>query len=278
MSEFRADLHCHTTCSDGSLTPKQIVRHAVDLGLQGLSITDHDTVEAYVEATPEAEKLGLKLIPGAEFSANMDGISIHILAYSFSPTNPLMQDFCQRHKLRRQNRNRAILEKLAKKGMTISEEELNNSQSIPHHSIGRPHIALEMVRKGYVSSLQEAFKRFIGESAPCYDVGESFSVQETIELIHAVQGLAVIAHPHLVNKREIIHKLLKFPFDGIECFYSRFSPEDHKRWVEIAEKKQWLVTGGSDFHGDIKPNVALGCSWISEEPFNILLQHYLSHS
>lgn len=274
MNTFRADLHCHTTCSDGSLSPEQIVRLAVENGLSGLSITDHDTIAAYTTAIPVAKELGLKLLTGVEFSAEHKNTSIHVLAYGFSLTNVLIQDFCDQHTLRRRERNQTILTLLKKEGISISEQELHAEYgpSSKGKSWGRPHIAQAMVKKGFVKSVEEAFRKFIGDGKCAYAPGKTFSVAETIELIHAANGFAVLAHPMLIDKRSVAHDLLNLPFDGIEAYYAKISIERQLHWKRIAEEQGMMITGGSDFHGQLKPNIPLGCSWVNEERFNELMK------
>ena len=275
MNEFRADLHCHTTCSDGSLTPAQIVQLAKEKGLTGLSITDHDTIAAYQTAPKLCAQAGLQLLTGVEFSAAMNGVSIHILGYGFDVEAKSVADLCAWHTNRRQDRNEAMLKLLAKQGKVIQYEEL--AASIPAESselkrtIGRPHIALAMVGKGYAATPQEAFSKYIGEGRPCYVEGANFGVEETINAIHAAKGIAVIAHPHLIKNSEILQKLLTKEFDGIECYYGYFPQHKHKRWLKIAQKKSWLITGGSDYHGTAKPHIPLGCSWIDKTLFQAIL-------
>lgn len=273
MSEFRADLHCHTTCSDGSLSPIEILHLAKQNKLSALSITDHDTIEAYSQALPAALELGIELLTGVEFSAAHQNSSIHILGYGYQLENLAIQDFCKRHTERRLNRNRGILDLLHKIGMPISEEELQSTSSSSSHqkgTIGRPHIAMIMVKKGYITTPQEAFKKYIGEGRPCFVQGQTFTIEETIDVIHQAKGLAVIAHPHLIKQSHLLDILFAMNFDGIECYYGNFPAQDHKRWLKIAKKKNWLVTGGSDFHGSIKPNLNLGSSWIGKNEFQTL--------
>lgn len=282
MNEFRADLHCHTTCSDGTASPEEIIQAAAILKLSGLAITDHDTIDAYAEAVPLAKKLGIELISGVEFSAMHNDVSVHILAYSFPLVSPLIKDFCARHNERRTHRNREILKLLTQHGMPLNDEDVLavisehflKSTSPIHATIGRPHIALTMLKKGYIHSIQEGFNKYLGEGKCCYTPGESFSVQETIDIIHNAKGLAVIAHPHLISHPSTLKQLLTMNFDGIECYYARFPKESQERWLKIAKHRQWLVTGGSDYHGTIKPNNPLGASWVDEERFRILQNHF----
>jgi predicted metal-dependent phosphoesterase TrpH len=267
---FRADLHCHTTFSDGSLTPEQLLRHAKEIGLSAISITDHDTVEAYSQARPLAKELGLLLGAGAEFSCVFQKMSVHLLAYDFDLHAPEITNLCGLHRRRRTLRNKTILEKLSRLGMTIMEEELS---ALGTGTLGRPHIAHLMIKKGYASSIKDAFNRFIGDGKPCYDPGEGVSVQETIDIIHQAKGKAFVAHPHLLEHGRKIKELLKYPFDGIECHYAKFLPEQEKRWINTAKEKGWLISGGSDFHGPSKEYIQLGCSWVDEETFHKIFQH-----
>lgn len=273
-SDFRADLHCHTNCSDGSLTPLEIVKVAVELGLKGLAITDHDSIQAYVEAIPEAKKVGLELVSGVEFSAMHQAASVHILGYSFALDHPAIIEFCFKHKQRREGRNQAILERLAANGMPVSHEEMLECTSGSASTVGRPHIAQAMIKKGYVSSLPEAFKMYLGEGKPCYARGVSYSAEETIAVIHQAKGFAVIAHPHLIKEQRLVEQLVNLNFDGLEGYYALFYPSQNERWLKMAKRKGWMVTGGSDFHGAIKPAIPLGASWIGEETFGLLQNRY----
>lgn len=272
MIQFRADLHCHSTCSDGTATPEQLIDLAVKNELSGLSITDHDTVQAYQTALPYAKNRNIQLLSGIEFSCDHRGISVHILGYAFSLTNQPLLDFCLKHKNRRETRYQQILEKLNEHGMPI------DSATFGKGSIGRPHIAMAMIEKGYVSSVQEAFRTYLANNKPCYVPGETFSVEETIEIIHQAGGFAVIAHPHLIQESYIVTDLLRMPFDGLEGYYARFAPHQERRWLQIANHRQWLITGGSDFHGDIKTHIPLGCSWVSETTFKPLYDHFQQHA
>ena len=274
MSRYRADLHCHSTCSDGTYTPEKLLEHAVAVGLKGISITDHDTLEAYKTATQVAKSLGIDLIPGVELSAFHKGTSVHILGYAFFEGSRILHDFCKRHYLRRCERNANILELLGKHSVLLDEKDIfDECQGTP----GRPHIALAMVRKGYVRTIQEAFDKYIGDRKPCYSPGEQFSVEETLEVIHNAGGLAVIAHPDKIKSQKVVREILSMKFDGIEGYYSMMRPQREKKWIDIGRQKGWLITGGSDFHGDVKPHIPLGCSWVDEEAFQVLKIQYSNH-
>ncbi|MBN9376750.1 MAG: phosphatase [Chlamydiales bacterium 38-26] len=278
MNEFRADLHCHSTCSDGTVSPEELIRMAAARGLSGISITDHDTTEAYTNILPLAQDLGIEIISGVEFSSFLEDVSVHILAYSFPLDSPIIKNFCLRHHQRRTQRNREILKLLNTHGIAIREEDVLEALSADFEhvegAIGRPHIALAMLKKGYVTSIQEAFNKYLAEGKPCYAPGECFSVKETLDVIHAAKGLAIIAHPHLLKHPKTLKKLLEMNFDGMECYYACFNAASAKRWLKIAQHRQWLITGGSDYHGSIKPNISLGASWVNEETFRFLKNHF----
>jgi len=258
---YRADLHCHSTCSDGTLSPSELLHLAKEKSLSGIAITDHDTLDAYTdELFTEAKSLGVHLFVGVEFSTRHKGYPVHLLGYGVQKTEEILA-FCALHQKRRFMRNRAILENLKRLSIVIEEEELGDPSA---RTVGRPHIAQILLERGVVSSIQEAFDRFMGEGKPCFEPGESFTPEETIKMIHKAHGKAFIAHPHLVKKSSALKELLEMPFDGIECYYGRYSPQE-KKWLGIAKEKGWLISGGSDFHGSVKPHIELGCSWVDEE-------------
>jgi len=271
---FRADLHCHTTCSDGTVTPVGIIDMAIAKQLSGLSITDHDTIEAYHKAAPYAAEKNFPLISGVEFSTHFQEVSIHVLAYAFPLQASPILNLCNKHIIRRRHRNAEILKLLEKHSMPISEADLEEQRGFLSATITRPHIALAMVKKGYVSSIQGAFNEYLSEGKSCYVPGVAISLEETLKTIHEAQGLAILAHPHLIHETAILRKLLDLPFDGIESYYARFSLSDNQRWLKIAARKSWIITGGSDFHGEIKPGTTLGSSWVGQETFAKLLDHY----
>ncbi len=270
MTTFKADLHCHTYFSDGTDSPEELIVLAKKNGLSALSITDHDTISAYAEAIPAAKKNGIILGAGAEFSSSYDGLNVHILAYDFDLESPLIHAFCQKHKERRKLRNYRILEKLKKRQMPIPEEEL---EKMGTETLGRPHIAELLVKHRFVTSVQQAFDLYIGDGKICYDAGEPFTVDETLDLIHSARGKAFLAHPHFLGEGEKVFKLLEKPFDGIECLYANCLPQQEKRWIKAAERRGLLISGGSDYHGTLKPMLTLGCSFVNEETFYKIFQH-----
>lgn len=270
--EFRADIHCHTICSDGSDTPLQLLQVAKAAGLSGLSITDHDTIDAYTpELFEEAKKLEITLLPGVEISSELDDASVHILGYGYDLSDPGLKQFLILMQQRREERNRAILKKLADKQMPISEEELKAFAT--ERTIGRPHIAQIMVMKKYVQTARDAFEYYLREGASCYASGIKFEPKEVIEEIHKAKGKAVLAHPHFIKKGNFLKKLLNFRFDGIECHYAKLDKSQERPWLKLAKERNLIPTGGSDYHGQIKPHIPLGCSWVGEEVFKSLFHN-----
>ena len=236
MEGFRADLHTHTTSSDGSCTPLELLQAAQAKNLGGLSITDHDTVDAYPGLFEQAARLGIRLVTGVEFSAALGPTPIHILGYAFNSESPLILDYCRRHVLRRAERNRAILDRLRRHGMHVTDDELSERKVKKGGTIGRPHIAQAMVEKGYVGSIQEAFYRYLGEGKLCYEPGSPMTVEDTIDCLHRAGGFAVIAHPHLIDPKSAVRELVELPFDGVEAYYARFPLDQIQRWLKLAEK------------------------------------------
>lgn len=269
QNEFRADIHCHTICSDGSDHPLLLLRLAKQAGLQGLSITDHDTMDAYTpELFADAETLGIRLLSGIEISSELEDISVHILGYGYDLHDLKLKDFLIQMQKRRAERNSAILHKLAAKKMPISEEELKAFAT--ERTIGRPHIAQLMVSKGYVPTVRDAFEHYLREGAICYAPGIKYHPREVIDQIHEAKGKAVLAHPHFFKKGGLLRKLLDLPFDGLECYYSKLAKALELPWLKIAKERGLIATGGSDYHGTLKPHIPLGCSWVNEHTFELL--------
>lgn len=270
---FRADLHCHTTCSDGTFTPYEIIQEAVKVGLSGMSITDHDTMQAYENIFSYAHEMGIKLLPGIEFSAFHQEESVHILGYGFQIDHPVIINLCDKHLERRKNRNLAILERMQQHKLNISIEDIvveNGNRGLER--AGRPHFARALQKKGYVASISEAFIRYLGNSSPCYVHGSFITVQDTIDAIRSAKGKVILAHPYVYNYQFCYEIIRDFDFDGIEVYYGNTLPHLENTWKKAAEKRSMLMTGGSDFHGAMKPNLCLGASWTPEITFQHLYE------
>ena len=272
---FRADLHSHTTCSDGSFTPVELVRKAVEIGLSGLSITDHDGVDAYETALPEARRLGLEMVSGVEFSTRYFGEGVHVLGYGFDLQHEEIRTLCERHVKRRTNRNQKMVDLLQAGGIDVSMEDLLALPGVGK-VMGRPHMAQVLVNKGYVTSIKSAFRHYLGDGSRFYVEQDPVSVEETVAVIHAAGGFAVLAHPHLVSHRIDLSSLLDLGFDGIEGYYALMGPSQEEKYVSLGREKGLLITGGSDFHGETKLRIPLGCSWVNEETFSIFQERFKS--
>lgn len=260
-----ADLHCHSTFSDGSFTPTQIVELAHQKGFKGVSLTDHDTTKGLPELFEAAKKYNLVALSGIEFSCYHKNSSVHLLGYGFNLHHPAITRLEDKHLERREARNHAMVEKLKSLGIEVNLAEIKTDGVV-----GRPHIALLMVKKGYVSNLQEAFQKFLGEGKAAFVEAFTITLAETIEAIHEANGYAILAHPHLIDSSELFNQLLKYPLDGLECYYSNFNRDQNERYIKKVAQKEWIATGGSDFHGENKPYVAYGASFTDENTFRKL--------
>lgn len=269
---FKADLHCHSDYSDGSFSPKELILEAEKNSLQGLAITDHDSFYSFEEAYAAAQSLSIRFISGIELSVEEFGEHFHILGYAFDVQNPKFKEFISEYIRNRRSRIQEILKLLQKKDIEITEADLETLFKHPLNvmSLGRPHIAVILTQKGIVNSFQQAFDLFLKKHQICYVPSRGVKCSEAIKMIHQAGGKAILAHPHLIRSKTLIKNILCLPFDGIEGYYCYMPMKDNQRWIDIAEKKKWLVTGGSDFHGSIRPGVSLGQSWTNKETFEIL--------
>jgi predicted metal-dependent phosphoesterase TrpH len=270
---FKADLHCHSHCSDGALAPSQLLLKAQQLGLQGLSITDHDTLSAYSHLSiPEH----LALLSGIELSSALGRQSIHILGYGFELANHALNASCRALAAARITRVEQILSHLRRFQIKISLTELQ--QQFPATGLGRPHIAQMMVQKGYVKTPQLAFKRYLTDKR-CSQPLALLSPEAAIELIHQAKGKAVLAHPQHYTSKALINTLLALPLDGVEGHYARLAPHQEQAWLRLAEQKNWFITGGSDFHTPHHPYLnQLGSSWTPPKTFELLYQCHLANN
>jgi predicted metal-dependent phosphoesterase TrpH len=251
-----ADLHSHTTASDGLQAPSDNVRLAKELGLAAVAITDHDTVAGVEEALAAGERLGIIVVPGVEISTAAEGVEVHILGYYTDNANSLWLKRLAGQRDTRQARNKLILDRLRELGMNITEEELvtamdedKTGKPAGEASIGRPHIAAALIRKGYVSSMQEAFERYLAAGAAAYVNPPRPHPLEAIRWISEAGGTSVIAHPGLYGNDALVEELIVQGAEGIEVFHSDHGAAEEQRYTELAKKYGIIITGGSDFHG-----------------------------
>jgi 3',5'-nucleoside bisphosphate phosphatase len=257
------DLHTHTTASDGRLTPPQLIALAAEVGLCAVAVTDHDTVDGIAPARRCARDIGMPFVPGIEISAEYTATgTMHILGYFIDETTHSFADALAFLKLARRKRNPQIIERLNHYGVDITMEDVRREAG--SDQIGRPHFARAIVRKGYASSIPEAFDRFVKKGGPCYVNKERFSPERAIELIRKAGGIPVLAHPKTLNidfsveLPRLLARLREAGLMGIEAYYYSHSPSEEEYFLRLSRKSAMLATGGSDFHGDNKPKVALG--------------------
>lgn len=262
MKDRLIDLHTHSTASDGSLTPTELIRYAARKRLAALALTDHDGVDGLNEAVAEGKRLGIEVIPGVELSADHPDGTMHILGFFIDPRH---EGFCarlRRLQAARGERNPKIIQKLQNLGLKITYDEVVAASG--GGQVGRPHFAKVLVQKGYVSSMQGAFERYLKKGAPGYVEKFRFSPQEVITAIHEAGGVAVLAHPFTLFKDPsakldpYLGVLAGIGLDGLEVMYSSYSEEQNRTYRELAEKYHLLPSGGSDFHGSHKPGIDLG--------------------
>ncbi|QNU67666.1 PHP domain-containing protein [Ruminiclostridium herbifermentans] len=255
------DLHTHSTASDGSMSPAQLVRHAKDKGLTAVALTDHDTVEGISEALDEGNKIGIEVIPGIEISTNYKP-EMHILGYFFDNERYLnVQKELTEVRKGRENRNYKIINRLNELGIPVTEEELKEISL--SDTIGRPHFARLLIEKGYVKTMQEAFDKYLGKDGLAYFKRQELEPIDGINLIKKAGGIPVLAHPALLKMNyndldKLLMELKEYGLSGIEAIYSENSKEETGNLLRLAIKHELLVTGGSDFHGTYKNEIEIG--------------------
>jgi hypothetical protein len=245
----RADLHCHTTFSDGSLTPTGLVDRAAQRGVEVMALTDHDCTDGMPEALEAAARHpGFLLIPGIELSTDVPQDEVHVLGYFIDWQAPFFQERLQRMRRSRLDRGRAMLGKLRELGMNLEWERVQ--QIAGEGAVGRPHIALAMLEAGHIKTLDEAFEKYLSRNGPAYVERDKMLPSEAVELITSVSGLPVLAHPaQLKDLDRFLDELKGVGLLGMEVYYQYYSPEDINRLLATARSHSLLPLGGSDFHG-----------------------------
>jgi predicted metal-dependent phosphoesterase TrpH len=280
------DLHIHTTASDGTLTPEQVISHAHRLKLKAIAITDHDTVAGSRRALHSGVPPSLGFLTGVEISSTPPPFypgsgSFHLLGYSIRLDDPNLNRTLEKLQQARKNRNPAIINRLNKLGISITLDEVRKEAG--EGQLGRPHIAQLMVKKGVVASIDEAFDQFLGIDKPAYVDKQRVECVKAIEIIRGAGGVPVLAHPGLLNYKtenqldEMIGKLKNVGIQGVEVYYSGHTPDQTRLYAELAQRHGLLMTGGSDFHGAIQPEIEMGSGLgdliVPYELFEKLIQH-----
>ncbi len=268
---LKADLHIHTTASDGTCTPSQVVAHALKTDLDVIAITDHDTIAGIDEAKQAAAGKRLKVIQGTEISTLFEGRECHLLAYAFQDAG-IVRTLLINQKQRRVQRARAILSKLNRLGFDISYDEVLGEAG--RASIGRHHIARVMIKKGYASDNQEVFFRYLGNGSNAYHKMDYPDAEEVIATVHQAGGYVILAHPaHSFNFIEI-KKMKDLGLDGIECYHPSHNAVQKRRYLTYCRNYDLIATGGSDFHGSAQDFFQFGVIHIMLETDSPLLESY----
>lgn len=280
------DLHIHSTASDGTLTPTEIVSVARHQNLAAIALTDHDTVAGVNEARRFANQCGLQFLSGIEISASPPGGfnikgSLHILGYGIRPDDPQLNAILARLQKARYDRNPKIIDRLNQLGISITLKEVE--KEVVSGLLGRPHIARVMVKKGQAASIDDAFDHYLGQGKPAYVDKFRIEWDQAIQLIRQAGGVAVLAHPVLIelptknSLESILKQLMSSGLQGLEVYYPDHTPEDVARYKALARGMGLIETGGTDYHGSLKPDIQMGCGAgdlsIPYEIYQTLIKH-----
>ncbi len=247
MTTGLVDLHLHSTASDGTLTPTDLVHEAAERGVTLIALTDHDTTEGVAEATAAARESGLSLVPGVELSAESELYDVHILGLFLRVEHPGLQEALARLRVAREARNARILELLRSVGAPVSAERVQEISG--PGSVGRPHIAAAMVEAGHVASQGEAFYRYLGRGKPAYVRRAQLEPAEACRIVKGADGIPVLAHPAKIGSSDLIDEVIAQGVEGVEAFHADQSTEDTEMLLALAKRHSLLVTGGTDSHG-----------------------------
>jgi predicted metal-dependent phosphoesterase TrpH len=266
---MRADLHVHSTASDGTATPGELVSLALDCGLDVLAIADHDSVSGLPEAFRAAQGTELTLIPAVELSAVSDGLDIHVLAYFVDPFDPRLVDELVDLRAARSRRAQTMVEALSAAGYAVSLDDVLALSD--GGAVGRSHVARALVGSGAAESVSDAFKRLIGRGMPFYVPKDSKSPETVISTMRELGAIPVLAHPGVTHADPIVPSLVKAGLLGIEAYHADHTPEQRVAYARLARDLGLLVTGGTDYHGTAAPNPALGSVDVPEDAVRALL-------
>jgi len=256
------DFHTHSNASDGSYSPGDLVKLAADSGVTTMALTDHDTISGVGEAVAAGKQYNVTVIPGVEISIDFSPGVMHVCGYYLDIDNPELQAGLNFVQEARRNRNPKIIEKLNALGLDITLDEVKAVAGTDQ--VGRPHFTKVLIQKGYVQNTQEAFDKYLAKGAPAYMDKQRLPLDHAVAMIKAAGGVAVLAHPIQLKLNsweeysEKIAELKNAGIEGLEAFNSYQSEAENQQFYKIARELDMLITGGSDFHGEIKPKVKLG--------------------
>ena len=254
--EGGVDLHLHSTCSDGSSSPEEVVERASGLGLRAISLTDHDSMGGVAAAKAAGEVHGIDVVPGSELSAKFDGCDVHILAYFGDTDNERLIESLALYRDARRNRAERIVGRLNRLGIRVMFEQV--LAKADGAAIGRPHVADVLVEEGFCFSPNEAFQKYLGYGKAAYEEKYVMPPSQAIEVIHAAGGIAVIAHPILYRDDSMLPALVEQGIDGIEVWHIKQRGIDAVRYAAFADDNGLLKSGGSDCHGDGRGEAIMG--------------------
>lgn len=260
------DLHAHTTASDGSYTPTELVRYAKKKGLSAIAITDHDTVAGVEEASIEGRKLGIRVIPGAELSTRMDDCDVHMTSLFINCKNEQLIKRLDDMAASRQERNYKMVDKLHEAGFQIDRSDLDALGE--GKILARGHIAQILIARGYATELKEALRKYLSKGTPGYVQKEVLSPEECIQLVHDAGGLIFVAHLHQIDPqdpehcKDVARRLIRMGADGLETQYCEFDDEWQGSNRTDCAGMRMPATGGSDFHGTMKKGLDLACGYV----------------
>jgi hypothetical protein len=251
-----ADLHLHTIFSDSTYTPEELIRGAKLADLSCIAVTDHDTVAGIGPTLDFAAREDIEVLPGIELTAEYDGLEIHILGYLLDYKDKFLMETLEALKKNRIERVYKIVDKLNNMGIKLRADAV--FEIAKGGTVGRLHVARALVNAGLVSSIWEAFQKYIGDKCPAYVLGFRFSPKEAIKLIRDHSGIPVLAHPYILNNDELIPQFINDGLMGLEVYYPEHAQSLINFYLRLAREHNLLVTGGSDCHGNAKPEVKIG--------------------
>ncbi len=245
-----ADLHTHTRCSDGALTPEELLARAKQVGISVLSVTDHDSIDGVEEACRIGKSIGVNVLPGIEMTVTLNQREIHILGYCFDPSHFTLRSCLELFRDQRLQRAERMVKKLNNMNVPVKMETVLDCAG--KAVVCRPHIAEALVNQKFVSSYSEVFQRYIGDWAPAYERMPEFPLEKAIEVIEDAGGLSFLAHPGCsINEKELL-SIIKSGIDGIETIHPSHTTEKQRYYRGIVNEYYLLESGGSDFHGGMR--------------------------
>ncbi len=269
------DLHIHTTCSDGTYTPEEVVELAKEKKLEVIAITDHDTIDGVKRGAKKAKELGIEFINGIELSTNYQGKEIHILGYFLNLDDEKLVNKLQELRNQRVTRTDKIIEQLKEYKIEITKEEV--MKEVKGDLISRTHIASVLLKKGYVDTRKAAFRRYLGDTGAAYVPRRNFTPIDAVKMLKENGALAFIAHPKLIPWGEkktfkLVDELKEIGLDGLETYYPSFREIDKIYYKKMCEKRGMIPSGGSDFHGGNRNNISLGIANVQNEVYEKMVE------